>query len=726
MGFQSFIAAIGKIQTIEEARLKLLQIAPHLDLEKAINRCVSSHDGIFRKTGEPYVVHPLLVAALVAFYGGDHVLIQSALLHDVVEDTNMELDEIEKEFGPDVRAAVDGVTKIKEIRKEQLIPSTSEEKLHQSASTFHKMLLRSIDNVGVLIIKLCDRMHNIMTLNGLEPRKQKRIAEETLYVYAPIAHKLGISNMRNFLENHAFPYALPLENMKIQKYLDSQSSTVQKALDRFMTILNNLMIENGFSTEPFQVNSSVKHNFSIYEKTLRQGIDVKDVIDLYRVRVLVENELSCYIVLGIVHLNFKPFLDRFKDHISFSKDNGYQTLHAMVNFEKLNIEIQIRTFDMHKTAEYGITASWKYSRVGLLPNLDWLQRTEKEPKRLEQFYQEAKTDLSAKDIVVSTPTGRPITLPVGSLALDYAYHIHSDLGNFAKLAYINGRSSSIFSRLRNGDTVRIEEDRDQEPRILGSSRVRTAHAKKMLILNNRRRKNAIHQRQVLRVLAGFFDLDPDEIERFQEKWEIRFDASRVVQEPLLQADLIKKFQKKMKDSLPPQTEIHKLRWKEQEVDQFFVRFFKKVRRIYYSECCHPSWGSEILGIQKGKYALEMHDLSCEKTFSQLSRKKPMAFVRWADIERKIYFLRVSLQKNEIGSMARFLHILADYRIRLRSVRLQDHPSRVGYCDLKIETEILDLEMIQKIVSPHAKIVEIREVGSNLKPRVFEPNLTEPE
>jgi len=706
MDLKSFLALVKGAYTVEAATSILTTLITGPEIEKALQWCIDSHEGVFRKTGEPYSVHPILVASLVAFYGGDEVLVQSALLHDVVEDTKLELKDIETAFGKQVRLIVDGVTKIKEIRKEQLVPSSSDEALFRSAGTFHKMLLRSIDHIGVLVVKLCDRMHNVMTLQGLEPRKQVRVAEETLLVYAPIAHRLGISNMRNYLENQAFLYAHPDSYQYIESYFQRNRVRHQKILDRFKQHLNTLMLERGFNSEPFHIQSSVKHSYSIHKKMQRQKVDVDEVMDLFRVRIFVQDELACYTTLGVIHTNFRPLLDRFKDHISYPKDNGYQSLHGMISFEGMNIEFQIRTFDMHKTAEFGVTAAWKFQRSGLEPCLDWLQKTEKTPERLDEFYQETKADLSVKDIVVSTPNGMAVTLPLGSLALDFAYSIHTDLGNYGTGAFVNGRPASIFKPLRNGDMVRIVVDENKTPRYKGSSRVRTALARRMLDHNSRKRKSEIQRSLVMHALAAYFELPSNLLESLIKSHNIGFDAGRICSEPNLQIDLIKKCQKAFSE-VTASKKNRKSRLKLQEVAYFNIRFPQKIKQVHYRQCCHPSWGNDILGISHGRHSLDIHDLFCEKTFADLGKTGHMAFISWLPAERRIFVLRVSLQKNEIGSLAQFLQDLADSNIRIRSLNLQDHPSRVGYCDIKVETDILEVERLQAIVAPHAKLIDIQ-------------------
>ena len=706
MDFDSVVDELSVIYTVEDARAFLHSMAPEHEYSKAMDLCICSHEGVFRKTGELYAVHPILVAALVAFLGGDHVLIQSALLHDVVEDTGMGLDEITAQFGSEVGTVVDGVTKIKKIREQQLVPSSSDEALYHSACTFHNMLIKSIDNVGVLILKLCDRLHNILTLHGLEPAKQKRVAEETLFVFAPIAHKLGMSNIRNTLENESFFYAYPQEYKQINKYFKRREKKIRRGFESFIGHLHTLLRENGFSDEKFQLKSSIKHYYSIYQKTIRQKISIDEVRDLFRVRLLVNTPLSCYKALGVIHLNFKPYLDYFKDHITFSKDNGYQTLHVMVKYEKMNFEIHIRTHDMHKTAEFGITAGWKYKKSGLTPVLDWLDSTEKTPELLEVFYQDTRSDLSVKDIVVSTPDGMPMTLPQGAVCLDFAYLIHTDLGNRAKTATVNGRKSSIFKTLKNGDIVKIQKDHLRPPRFLGSGRVRTALARRHIQQNFRRRKNVINFKTVLKFLSGYLCKSSDEVELFLYEEGIGFAPGRLVKEPALQIEFVKRVKKSWINRLyeTPKKKLEKV--KEQKVGHFYFFSHRKIKSYRYNDCCHPTWGHPVLGFDRKNGVVEMHDQLCPTAFELLNENCTMTLARWVEIQRRIFNIRVSLLRNETGSLAAFLQAMAKAGVHLRTIQLEDHPSRINYCDFTIETEILDQEIIQALIAPHAKIIDL--------------------
>ena len=373
---EQLIEQILACKNVSEAIKLLFSLCERSEiLDKAIDSCVTSHAGQYRKSGEPYAIHPILVASIVANMGGDESMVIAALLHDVVEDTDVTLGELQAEFGDEVAKLVEGLTKIVAIRENKLASSDSNEKLASSALTFRKMLLISIEDVRVLVVKLCDRLHNMLTLEALRPEKQKRIAEETLMVYAPIAHRLGISSIKNMLEDLSFKYAMPEEYTKIDSYLNKNKQQLSLKLNAFNEKVSQILLENGFIEGTFEIQKRIKHYYSIYLKMQRKGISIEEVLDLLAIRIIVEKPLDCYLALGNLHINFNPLISRFKDYIALPKQNGYQTIHTTIFDNKSIFEAQVRTYDMHKTAEYGVAAHWKYKNGEgslLNPKLDWL------------------------------------------------------------------------------------------------------------------------------------------------------------------------------------------------------------------------------------------------------------------------------------------------------------------------------------------------------------------
>jgi len=446
----AFLDKAKKIHTIEEAKALLWeQIPSPLPVTiRALELSQTAHDGQKRKSGEPYIVHPILVAAITAAFSNDETMVQAALLHDVVEDTHFDIEDLEREFGDDVAHMVEGLTKIVEIRDEELAPSGSDERLINSALTFRKMLIASIKDIRVLVIKLCDRLHNMLTLDALTPEKQKRIAEETLVVYAPIAHRLGISRLKNHLEDLSFYYIYPDDYKKIDDYIQNNAQNLQFRLNSFIQKVRATMDKDGFDQEEFEIIGRVKHYYSIYLKMHRKGVSIEEVLDLLAIRIIVKEPIECYRVLGLMHLTFTPLISRFKDYIAVPKENGYKTIHTTLFNEEGIVEAQIRTSDMHKLAEYGVAAHWKYKDGNDSVNLEWLESLNFQKESVEEFYELAKSDLFSEDITVFSPKGDYYTLPKGSTALDFAYAIHSEVGATATEALVNKQKTSLLTILK--------------------------------------------------------------------------------------------------------------------------------------------------------------------------------------------------------------------------------------------------------------------------------------
>ncbi len=490
-----FINKIQSINNLNDA-IELLENEATITakLKEIIDFIINAHEGQFRKSGEPYCIHPILVASVASHFSNEEDLIATALLHDVVEDTQYSLDYIKKRWGDDIAHMVDGLTKIDEIREHELIPSSSHNKLLSSAMTFRKMLIASIDDVRVLVVKLCDRLHNMLTLGALPANKQLRIAEETLVVYVPIAHRLGISTIKNTLEDLAFFYIFPEEYKKIDDFIKEHQHAIQLTFNKFISSTKNLLEKNGFDLNKIQIFSRIKHYYSIYLKMQRKGVSIDEVLDLLAIRILVNEDIDCYKVLGFLHLEYKPLISRFKDYIATPKENGYQTIHTTVFYNSKIYEVQIRTQEMHNVAEYGIAAHWMYkSGAKQQPNLNWLKSLEYSNDNVEEFYADTKEDLYSEEIVVYSPHGDTFNLPRGATAYDFAYAVHTEVGNNAIECFINKVKRPLLSELHSSDIVSIKTVDYQIPRCSWNDMVKTNRAKKQIKLLCSQRQREIDE-----------------------------------------------------------------------------------------------------------------------------------------------------------------------------------------------------------------------------------------
>ncbi|MEJ2373602.1 MAG: RelA/SpoT family protein [Sulfurimonas sp.] len=473
-------------------------IIPTNKLKQALAFATEAHKTQFRKSGEPYIIHPILVAAIVSSITNDESMAIAALLHDVVEDTPTTIEEVEEEYGKDVAHLVSGLTKIDSIRDSELVPSTSNEKLIVSALSFRKMLLASIEDVRVLVVKLCDRLHNMLTLDALPIHKQKRISEETLVVYSPIAHRLGISFLKNMLEDLSFSYLFPEERHFIDNYLDTNYHAIEMRLNDFKQHISNILVQNGFCEDDFEILSRIKHKYSIYLKMQRKGVSIDEVLDLLAIRILVKDPIKCYDALGVVHLNFRPLASRFKDYIAVSKDNGYQTIHTTVFYNTAIFEVQIRTYDMHKTAELGVAAHWKYK---------WLDNLQYQNESVEDFYELIKNDLYSEDISVFSPIGDAFTLPRGAVLLDFAYAVHTDIGNRAVAGVINKSKTSLLTELNNGDIVKVITGDEIETRCSWIDAVKTSKAQTNIKIHCNSRIRDVNAKSAINIIATVMNLN---------------------------------------------------------------------------------------------------------------------------------------------------------------------------------------------------------------------------
>ncbi len=422
-------------------------------IREAVALAISAHDGQMRRSGEEYVCHPLHVACILVEIGMDSDAVVAGLLHDVVEDTEVELSEIVRRFGQDVANLVDGVTKIT-----QMTFSTKEE---QQAENVRKMLLAMAKDVRVMIIKLADRLHNMRTSDGWDPQKQRDKAKETMDIYAPLAHRLGIRTIKEELEDLSLRVLDPIACQEIEQNLASHAVEREAFLQSIQERIQENLAKYGIEAQIF---GRVKGFTGIYRKMYMRGRSFDEIFDIYAVRVIVDNVNDCYNALGVVHEMFRPLPNRFKDYISTPKANMYQSLHTtVVSKEKIPFEVQIRTWEMHYTAEYGIAAHWKYKagiqkKDKLEERLAWVRQfieNQQDVDDAEDIVQSIKTDLDIEDVFVFTPKGDVVTLPEGSTVIDFAYAIHTAVGNRMIGAKVNGRIVPLEYKVKTGEIVEV-------------------------------------------------------------------------------------------------------------------------------------------------------------------------------------------------------------------------------------------------------------------------------
>ena len=469
----------GKIEAIEEFQSpdvlynsliqRVRKYHPSDDItliEKAYNQAYEAHEGQTRKSGEPYIIHPLCVAIILADLEMDKETIAAGLLHDVVEDTICTKEEIEESFGADVALLVDGVTKLTALQLTTDNTNKTQEQIDMQAANLRKMFLAMAKDIRVILIKLADRLHNMRTLAHMPPEKQQRIAQETLDIYSPIAGRLGISRIKVELDDLSLKYLKPDVYRDLAEKVAARKSERERYVEEICDNVRKNIADAGIKGE---VNGRVKHFFSIYKKMRNQNKTLDQIYDLFAIRIIVDTVKDCYAALGIIHELYKPIPGRFKDYIAMPKPNMYQSLHTtLIGQTGQPFEIQIRTYDMHRAAEYGIAAHWKYkeasdgkkAEVREEEKLTWLRQILEWQQDLsdnQEFMNLLKSDLNlfSEDVYCFTPTGEVKNLPAGSTPIDFAYSIHSAVGNKMIGAKVNGKLVPIDYKIQNGDRIEV-------------------------------------------------------------------------------------------------------------------------------------------------------------------------------------------------------------------------------------------------------------------------------
>ncbi|MBR3172651.1 bifunctional (p)ppGpp synthetase/guanosine-3',5'-bis(diphosphate) 3'-pyrophosphohydrolase [Candidatus Saccharibacteria bacterium] len=460
-------------------------------VKHAIEVAKQAHEGQTRKTGEPYIVHPLAVKKILEDWGMDEDTVIAGVLHDTVEDTDLTLDDIKKEFGPSVAFLVDGVTKLSTARNgmrdiDTYLPATKD--------NFLRLMIALGDDIRVLIIKLADRLHNLRTLSALPPDKQKKIAKETLEVFAPLADRLNMGILRVELADLSFKYVNPKRFDELEQLIKKHNKSAEKSLAKIEDEIRRALKKEKIK---FKLSGRVKSVYSLHKKLAKHHQNINEIYDLTALRIIVDDVTTCYLVLGIIHSLYTPMNGRIKDYIAMPKQNGYQSLHTtVITKDKHIVEFQIRTKEMHEYAERGLAASFYYNEQKLtenykkgkiehLPtNLLWITELQMTAAKLREGkkvdLKKLKLNLFADKIFVYTPKGDIIDLPAGALPLDFAYKLHSEIGDHVVGVKINGKMSNLNKKLEHGDVVEILTSKNQTPKQAWLDKIFTSHARQKL------------------------------------------------------------------------------------------------------------------------------------------------------------------------------------------------------------------------------------------------------
>jgi GTP diphosphokinase / guanosine-3',5'-bis(diphosphate) 3'-diphosphatase len=684
-------------------------------ITRAYLQASDAHGGQTRSSGEPFIHHPLAVARIVADLGLDDVTIAAALLHDTVEDTGLTLDEVGVRFGHDVSAIVDGVTKLDRIHFDS--------KQAQQAATMRKMLVAMAKDLRVLIIKLADRLHNMRTIAALPAWRQHRIAQETLDIYAPLAHRLGMQDVKTQLEDLAFAASHPKRFAEIDHMVSIRAPErdlyLTQVLEEVRQRLSELHIEAEVTGRP-------KHLYSIYEKMVVRGREFDDIFDLVGIRIVVDSVKDCYAALGSIHATWKPVQGRFKDYVAMPKFNLYQSLHTTVIAPQGKpLEVQIRTWEMHARAEQGVAAHWSYKEIDpkAVGDLPWLSRIvdwQSETTDPDEFMEKLKVDLEQDEVFVFTPKGKVVTLPVGSTPIDFAYAIHTEVGHACIGSRVNGRLVPLDSKLGSGDTVEIFTSKVQGAgpsrdwlQIVATPR---AGSKIRQWFSRERREDAIEagrdellkamRREGLPVqkLQG----GPALLEAAKEMNYADLDALYAavgeshVSGQAVAARLVRALREvgpEREESLPTTARQPRSRRNGRKteatgvhvegLDDVFVRL---------SRCCTPVPGDEIIGFVTRGRGVSVHRTDCANAVSLVhDQADRLIEVEWDQAPSGSFIASIEVKALDRARLLRDVTaVFADHHINIMSCTTQTGTDRVS--KMRFDTELGDPSHLDSLLS----------------------------
>jgi GTP pyrophosphokinase len=672
------------------------------------------HKGQKRQSGDPYFVHPVGVASLIADLKLDVPSVVTGLLHDTVEDTLTTLDQIEHEFGEEIATLVDGVTKISQVN------FTSREE--KQAENFRKMVLAMARDIRVILVKLADRTDNMRTLQHLTAERQRDIAQETLDIYAPIAHRLGVSWIKNELEDSALRYLRPEVYYQLKRNVAKKKAERTKYINEFSGVLSKKLAEAGLEAE---VSGRPKHFYSIYGKMQRENLLYDQIFDLVGFRVIVDTLTECYAALGVVHANWKPVPGRFKDYIALPKNNMYQSLHTtVIGLYGERIEVQIRTHEMHRVAEFGIAAHWKYKGGATLgaeeaQRFAWLRQLLEWQQNVsdpQEFLGSVKEDLFSDEVFVFTPKGDVLNFPEGSSVIDFAYRIHSEVGHHCAGARVNGRLVPLRYRMRNGDTVEIVTTANQTPSKDWLNHTQTSRAKARIrgwLRQQQRSRSLALGREILERDCTRHHLDLKKLQREGKLAEAAQALSVKDEETLLASVGYGKITAaQVLSRLFPEEELARRAEREEGALRKFLRRVAGGQGagvrvsgvedvlVRFGKCCDPLPGERILGFITRGRGVTVHALDCPRVLeSDPQRRVEVVWESGANGVRAINLDVVCV--DEPGMLAAITKSISAVGVNISRAQVQSTPDKQALNSFEIMVGTAD--QLNKVIRAIGKL-----------------------
>jgi len=705
---------------------KVREVRPREDLaplEKAYRYAVTAHGKQFRDSGEPYVIHPLNVALALAEMNMDLVCVQTGILHDVIEDTGATVDELRREFGDEVARCVDGVTKLSKLK--------FYDREERQAESVRKMLLAMADDVRVVIVKLADRLHNMRTLGALSRERQQRISQTTLEIYAPIAHRMGMGKIRGELEDLAFSYLEPDAYAEIASAIESKRQATEDFLKQIKDTVETVLRRDGI---PARIEGRIKRAFSIQQKMKRQKIGIDQVYDVLAVRIITDCIRNCYAALGVIHTEWRPIPGRIKDFIAIPRPNLYQSLHTSVMGPGGQpFEVQIRTEEMHRIAEQGIAAHWKYKegrkdgqddqRIAWLRHLlEWIQ----EMRDPGEFMSTLKVDLYREEVYTFTPRGKVIVLPREATPIDFAYAIHTAVGHGCVGAKVNGRIVPLKYELRNGDVIEIITQPGHQPSKDWLGLVRTPRARNKIkaVINATERAKAIEigqkylEKEARRIGVALSKVTKADMERVAGEYGFskiedlhaalgygKFSPRKILQKLAPESaagepEPVPATRPSAPGGAPPAgAEPGDLIIRVKGMDDLLV---------YRAKCCNPIRGEAIVGyVTRGK-GVAVHSTNCSNVQNLMYEVERKIDVEWARTANELFPVKFIVHTNDRpGMLSEITSVLFNENSNIRSLEARSAERDGGIVDMTVD--VRDKKQLERIVSALRRISGVRDI-----------------